>query len=217
MTAFSFDHVIFDMDGLMLDTETVTHRFMQSVAASHDLVLSDELFRSLIGRPWDVSKQLLIQAWGQFDIAGFERDILQAERQALLQSVPLKKGLTSLLDTLDACGIAFAVATSSGLQQTEFKLQQAGIHHRFEIVVTGDQVRNGKPAPDIYLEAVSRLNASPERCVVLEDSYAGIRSAHAAGTQPIFVPDMLPPIGEIVALSRSVCEDLDQVRVLLFP
>src|SRR5262249_12004189 len=117
--------------------------------------------------------------------------------------IPTKPGLAELLSFLDEHQILVAVATSSDQDYATFSLRAAGLEGRFEHIVTIDQVVNGKPAPDIYIESARRLGVSPERCVAIEDSDAGALAASAAGMITVIVPDLKPPSAE--ARSTAFC------------
>ena len=128
---------------------------------------------------------------------------------------PTKPGLTSLLDWLEMRAMPRAVATSSGRASADRLLQSAGVRARFEIIVGGDDVANGKPAPDLFLLAADRLGVAPSDCVVLEDSGPGIHAAHRAGMRPILVPDLQQPTDEVQALAYRVCKSLHEAQTIL--
>jgi HAD superfamily hydrolase (TIGR01509 family) len=123
-----------------------------------------------------------------------------------------RRRVVALLDLLDERGVPKAVATSTRRAQAIQRLQRAGIASRFTHVVAGDEIVNGKPAPDILWKAAEKMGSSAADCFVLEDSEAGILAAHAAGMHPFLVPDMKPPCKEIAALAMHVFPSLAQVR-----
>jgi HAD superfamily hydrolase (TIGR01509 family) len=129
--------------------------------------------------------------------------------------VPTKPGLESVLGWLEARAFPRAVATSSARATAHRLLQAAGVRQRFEIVVGGDEVTHGKPAPDLFLLAAERLGVAPSDCVVLEDSSAGIRAAHRAGMTPILVPDLQSPEDDVRALAYRICATLHEAETVL--
>src|SRR5258708_29056335 len=129
--------------------------------------------------------------------------------------LPLKAGAVELLDALQGAEWAMAMVTSSSRRTADSHLTLAGIRNRFEMILTRDDVTRGKPSPDLYLLAASRLQVKPELCVAVEDSNHGVTSAHAAGAITIMVPDMVPPTEESRARCVAVLSDLNAVRVML--
>jgi len=187
--------VIFDMDGLMLDTEPVYKHATQSAAKELGFDLTDDVYLSLVGRSERDSEALLVRALGDhFPVERFRRAWPAWWRRRIeLAGVARKPGLDELLADLGHRGVPLAVATSSDARQTRLSLDAAGLSTRFEVVVTGDLVRQGKPAPDIYLETARRLRVPPDGCLVLEDSGPGVRAAASAGMPVILIPDLVAP------------------------
>jgi HAD superfamily hydrolase (TIGR01509 family) len=131
------------------------------------------------------------------------------------EGVPRKPGLVELLELLRARDVPRAVATSTAGRLARHKLEQAGVGGYFEVIVGGDEVAHGKPAPDIFLAAADRLRQQPTRCAVLEDSGPGIRAAYDAGMVPILIPDGRPPAEETRRLAAFVVESLAAVTPIL--
>ncbi|MEI9999868.1 MAG: HAD family phosphatase [Verrucomicrobiota bacterium] len=187
--------VIFDMDGLLLDSERIARDAWREASRRHGHDMPDGLFEAMIGRTKLDSEALLRDAFGPgFD---FTRTYLLCadlyERHVQEKGLPLKPGVHEILAGLAARRVPLGVATSTRNPHATQRLEQVGLLGYFGVVVTGDQVARGKPAPDIYLEAARRLGLDPARSFALEDSHAGVRSAHAAGLRVIMVPDLLPP------------------------
>jgi HAD superfamily hydrolase (TIGR01509 family) len=131
------------------------------------------------------------------------------------QGVQVKPGLWELLDFLGQESIATAVATSTPRELTTYHLNQTRLISRFKAIVTGDEIQHGKPAPDIFLSAATAINVSPDKCVVLEDSFPGIQAAHAAKMIPIMVPDLKPPTEEIKAMAYAIVPSLYEAKEVI--
>ena len=187
--------VVFDMDGLMLDTEPIYKRAWQAASAELGHCLEEGFYATFVGRPNDDCERLLLERFGaEFPLERFRarwRELWDADATA--NGIQTKPGLPELLAVLDTLKIPFAIATSSEAAETAFCLRAAGLEGRFPVRVTRDQIVHGKPAPDIYLEAARRLRTDPAQCVALEDSEAGILSASRAGMVPLLIPDGTPP------------------------
>lgn len=135
---------------------------------------------------------------------------MEQVRQKLSVYVPMKKGVREILDYFRKNDIGIAVASSSAVQQIEANLQMSGIRDYFSIIVSGSEVNQGKPEPDIFLLAAKRLHCAPEECFVFEDSENGIRAGYAAGCFTVMVPDLLEASSEIQPYCRKICSDLEQ-------
>jgi HAD superfamily hydrolase (TIGR01509 family) len=202
--------VIFDMDGLMFDTERVATRAWKQTFRDLGYELTDDLNLAMVGRNEPDSNAIIAEAMGP------RFPVVQCRREAndryirLLESegIPLKPGLNNLLDFLKTSAIPSAVATSTQRYLAMRKLSLAGLISRFSAIVAGDDVQKGKPEPDLFLEAARLLNSAPERCVVLEDSPAGIRAANAAGMIPVMVPDLIQPDETIRSLAYAIVPTL---------
>jgi HAD superfamily hydrolase (TIGR01509 family) len=187
--------VVFDMDGLMLDTEPLYKRAWQQAGSELGFDLDDEFYATLIGRPTPDGEVELRRKFGaEFPLAQFRaRWPVLWKSDAETRGIAAKAGLDDILAFADQQRLRIAVATSSDAAYTEFSLKKAGLAGRFAAIVTGDQVERGKPAPDIYLEAARQLACAPAQCVALEDSEAGIIAANGAGMIALLIPDLEPP------------------------
>ncbi len=214
---FQFTALIFDMDGLMLDTERIARSAWQRAMSDWNATLPDALYLQLIGRDEQGTVAILQEAYGEeFPVRQVrQRKQQYFEEDIVRHGVPMKPGLMELLDLADALSQRKAVASSTETEPALRKLALAGIAGRFDAIVCGDQVQNGKPAPDIFLEAAARLGVAPEQCLVLEDSEPGVRAAHAAGMLAIMVPDLKPPSEDVEALAYRVLPSLHHVRAFL--
>jgi HAD superfamily hydrolase (TIGR01509 family) len=197
--------VIFDMDGLMLDTEPIYKVAWQRAAIECGHPISEELYFDLIGRTRVAGENILRGAFGsEFSLDAFRAACQRCEAAAFAEGLPAKKpGLDDLLAFLDSRGMPKAVATSTERPQAAAQLGGLGLWDRFNVIATGDEVLNGKPAPDLFLLAARRLGIEPAQCLVLEDSEAGIVAAHRAGMQVWAVPDLKPPSPAVDALTNG--------------
>jgi HAD superfamily hydrolase (TIGR01509 family) len=208
--------VIFDMDGVLFDTETLYEQAALSGARELGFEMTQAFFRSTIGSPWSVNRARLLEEYGH-DLAV---DRLNATADRIFRSLAdsrslLKPGVLELLDLLDELGLPRAIATSSSRPTVERHLQAHGLAGRFHgIVAHGDYERH-KPDPEPYLKAAVALSVAPSVCLALEDSHHGVRSASAAGMMTVMVPDLLPATDEICALCLHVAPDLHAVHRLI--
>lgn len=205
--------VVFDMDGLLIDTETVWRDVQLAEAEAQGLDLPLEVILSLIGKRWTVNRHILQDHFGpDFDVQAFAAAVSVRHAATCQAGVSLKAGVVELLDLLDARNVPRAIATSSDRQVVDERLGPGGLLQRFHAVITNEDCVEGKPHPEPYLNAARALGLDPADCLALEDSYSGVRSAHAAGMMTVMVPDLLPATDEIGALCVAVAETLHQVR-----
>ncbi|MFD2262785.1 HAD family hydrolase [Lacibacterium aquatile] len=214
MSSPRFDGVLFDMDGLLLDSERIYLSIFRIALVDLELEWDEALYLSMIGRNGIESAKLLINHYGPT----YDHDRMRArldhhwKLHVAKESVPLMPGVIELLDLLDELRIPCAVATSTARGRAEAKLTDAGIRHRFQGLIGGDDVSNGKPHPEPYLKAAALLGLDASRCLALEDSANGIRSAHGAGAAAVMVPDLLQPTSEIEAIAHRIAPSLLDVR-----
>jgi len=209
--------VIFDMDGLMFDTENLTIPLWDTAGQKFGYRIPTNVVLKMVGISNVKSRSLLLEEYGN----DFPYDEIRDELRQIVRSeiekngVPKKPGLDYILDCLSAAGIPFGVATSTRRETALYMLERAGVLNKFTAVTGGDEVENGKPAPDIFLCAAEKLGASPSDCVGLEDSTAGLRGLHAAGIKSIFIKDVLEPPPEVLASVWRRCDDLKQAAAAL--
>lgn len=212
-TAFSgpISAVIFDMDGLLLDTEATSRWAWDQAMAEHGYRMTDEIYRQFIGLVMNDRVKILQNRFGTTfpSDSVMVRRIELGDNREIEQGLAVKPGAIELVQTLAKQGIPLAVATGTFAPRTIRRLKSIGIFHHFAVIVTGEQVAAGKPAPDIFLEASRQLAVPAQRCLVFEDSCAGVRAASAAGMKVIMVPDLEMPTPEIAALAYRILPTLE--------
>jgi HAD superfamily hydrolase (TIGR01509 family) len=209
--------VVFDMDGLLVDTETVFRDSMIEVTARHGQELPLSVFLGMVGLPREGSRAVALAHFGEdFDYEPWIAEVSEAAHARLAVGVVVKTGVVELLDDLDALRLPCAVATSSGHATVRLQLGGNGLLRRFQAIVAAGDYDRGKPAPDPYLEAARRLGVDPAACLALEDSHNGVRAAHAAGMMTVMVPDLLEATDEMrdlcIAIARTLHDVRDMVR-----
>lgn len=209
--------LIFDMDGLMLNSEPLYHQAWRIAAQALGYQLDDHLYLSLVGRSSAEADCTFRQVFGdEFPVKAFNQRWEACWQTLLLeQGVSLQPGLLPLLDWVEQQQIPKAVGTSSNSAEAERCLMLAGIRDRFSIVVTVDQVAAGKPEPDIFLAAARQLEVAPSACLVLEDSNAGVQAAVAAGIPVVMVPDMQVPTPQSKTTATQILPSLREVLAWL--
>lgn len=184
--------VLFDMDGVVLDTEKLYARFWAEAAHALGYPMTYEQALGMRSLNAAAGQEKLESYFGP----GVSRTVMRDKRVELmdayvaLHGVDPKPGIHELLDALKGQGIKTAIATSSPMVRATAYLGRLGLLEKFDRICSGHDVKQGKPAPDIYLHAAASIGLSPENCLAIEDSPAGILSAHRAGCYPVLVPDL---------------------------
>jgi HAD superfamily hydrolase (TIGR01509 family) len=214
---FKLSAVIFDMDGLMLDTERISIRAWDLAMAERGYSIPPETYLQVLGRNIQGTRSVFCQALGDelpFDEI-YRRKQYFVDEIIAQDGIALKPGLLELLDTLTQKSLPKAVGSSTARPTVWKKLTLTGIANRFDVIVCGDEVQHGKPAPDIFLAAAAQLAVAPAGCLVLEDSENGIQAAHAAGMIPVMIPDLKQPAEEIRQIAYRVFPSLHRVDELV--
>ena len=206
--------VVFDMDGVLFDTEVVCMKAWMAIAEKNGLPDMEEIFPQCIGLNSNDSRQIVLKAYGEdFDYPAFRQQSSEWLQEYMAENgLPVKPGAPQILEWLKGAGYAIGLASSTRSSSVYRYLEQSGLKGYFSVVITGDMIEHSKPRPDIYLMACDRLGVQPEEAYAIEDSPNGIRSAHAAGMCPIMVPDMIEPDEEMKRLSFLIRKDLFEVR-----
>ncbi|MDO4272538.1 MAG: HAD family phosphatase [Eubacteriales bacterium] len=205
---------VFDMDGLMFDSERVVQHSWNIVGERMGYGrLGDDNIRHTLGFNRMRRRQYFLDKYGKdFPYDSFQEQYgLVYHDYAAEHGIPMKQGLYEILDVLEARGIKKAVATSSSRDHAFSNLERAGIRGRFEAVLTGDMVTEGKPSPEIYLRACKLIETEPARAMALEDAPNGILSAHRAGMYTVLVPDLAEDFDSILPFLDRRAESLSEV------
>lgn len=208
-----YNAVVFDMDGVIFDSERAVMQCWKEVASRHNIPDIEKAILACTGTTMVRTREIMLNLYG----ADFPYDEYAKESSAIFHSrydggrLPMKQGVKELLSFLKEHGKKIALASSTRQQVVTDELRNAGIIGYFDRIICGDMVSRSKPAPDIFLKACEELNVSPSDSYAIEDSYNGIRAAHAGGLHPIMVPDLLPADEEMQSLAEIVLPSLTSV------
>ena len=208
------DAVIFDLDGLLADTEIISLKVYQELLEDFGIPFTEETYsREYSGHREEENVQRFLDTYDlPWNFDQTLEKVYELEAQILAKGVNLKKGAKNLLAFLQREGIPIALATSSVESRARMILDSNGILSLFDHLVFAKDVKRSKPYPDIFLKACSDLNVLPENCLVLEDSEAGIEAASRAGIPVICIPDLKIPAQSFLNKTEQVFQDLDDVR-----
>ncbi|PHV10479.1 HAD family hydrolase [Chitinimonas sp. BJB300] len=209
--------VLFDMDGLMIDSESAVMQCWIEAATLYGRTLDNKMLHDMVGLHEKLSFKLLCEYVPEPEALVLAQTTDRLYHAKVAAGLPLKPGIMPLLTWLTDLGIPKAVATSTRRDRADLKLAQSGLIAHFPVVVTGSDIEHPKPAPDIYLLAAQRLEVEPTHCIVLEDSEPGVRAALAAGMTPIQVPDLKQPSEALRALGHRIVGSLAEAQALLQP
>lgn len=206
----NFQAVVFDMDGVIFDSEAKVVECWQIVADKYGIPDIEDACRHCLGINRDATRAYMLEAYGQ----DFPYDEYKREMSDLFHKrygngrLPVKAGVREILSWIKEHGIKIALASSTRRAIVEAELKAAGLYDYFDKVICGDMVEKSKPAPDIFLKACNELGVRPCDAYAIEDSYNGVRSAQSAGLKCIMVPDLVPATDEMRELAERVLPDL---------
>lgn len=207
--------VIFDMDGVLLDSEQLDYRCWHEAAEKMGLHDPDKAFFRSIGRPRGDILDVLAAEYSDvpdFSPEGFLKESLAIFDRFLEEhGTPIKPYAAECLSGLKKAGFTVGIASSTQVDRVKQQMTDGGLISYFDDIVGGGMFKRGKPDPEIFLLSCERLGGVPAETIVIEDSYNGIRAAYAAGMKPVMVPDMVQPDDEIRAMCHRVCRDLGEV------
>lgn len=203
---------IFDMDGLMIDTEKLYLLYWKQAAADFGYTMKDSHVFAIRSLARKFSNPLLKNFFGE----DFPVEKVRDRRTELINAhvethgIVTKKGLYNILGFLKENGLKIAVATATPRERTMMYLEKINVLNSIDAIVCGDMVTTGKPDPEIYLTAAKQLQLAPCECAAFEDSPNGIKSAYSAGCQPVMIPDMTPPDEELMPMLSGVYDNLEE-------
>lgn len=211
------DTVIFDMDGVIFDSERAVYNAWLELADKYNIKDISKAYMKCIGVNSIMTQQIFIDYYGEDFPYNEYKDEISKNYHAKYSNgrLPLKPGVSELLISLKGNQFNIAIASSTRTGLVEKQLEEAGLRKYFDVIVGGDMVDKSKPEPDIFLKAADLLGILPQDAYVIEDSYNGIRAAFSAMMIPIMVPDMMEPDSEMKEKARYILKDLYAVKELL--
>ncbi|NLL76116.1 MAG: HAD family phosphatase [Clostridiales bacterium] len=194
--------IIFDMDGILFDTERISCECWREVGQEMGLANLSKGVKGCVGLNRNDAEIFMKSLYGEeFPFDEFRGTVhALMKRRILEEGLPMKEGVIEILDYLTEEGYIVGLASSTSQKSVREHLAEAGITHYFRKIITGDMVEHSKPMPDIYLKACEELGVTPMNAIAIEDSPNGIRSAYRAGMKPIMVPDLIEPTPEIESM-----------------
>ena len=216
MTQLEIQGIVFDVDGVLFDTERLSRGTWNTVSQQMGWPQVGEAYLEFVGQNRTDTYRKMVDMFGVEFPKEIFMQVCSSYSQAWMEKhgVPLKPGVEALLKFLNGKHIPTALATSTGRPRTERRMEMTGLLPYFSAMITGDQVEHSKPDPEIYLLACKALGTDPAHTIAVEDSRNGTLSASRAGMPVIMVPDLIPPSPELEALLFRRCADLHQVQQL---
>ena len=205
--------VIFDMDGVIFDSERLVLESWKQIAEKYGIQNVEEVLIKCIGVNAVITRDIFLEYYGK----DFPYDMYKTECSSLFHTwcktkgLPIKKGVTELLEYLNDSGYKVGLASSTRYEIVKEELEEAGLLPYFHNLTGGDMLKKSKPEPDIFLMACESLSVKPEEAIGIEDSYNGIRALSRAGMLPVMVPDMIAPDEEMKDFAEFIFDDLLEV------
>ena len=209
----NYEAVVFDMDGVIFDSERAVMNCWLELAQKYDIKDIEKPYFACVGTTMTRTREIMLETYGEdfpYDEYARESSLMYHEKYDG-GKLPMKPGVMELLSYLKEKGKKIALASSTRRETVTNQLRWAGIIDYFDVIICGDMVARSKPAPDIFLKACQELGVSPENTYAIEDSYNGIRAAHAGQLRPIMVPDLLEADDEMRGMAEYVCDNLNEV------
>lgn len=206
---------IFDMDGVLFDTERVYQEIWKEIALERGVELPAFFPQLISGSSGDQSSRVLKKYYQVEDPGLIGEECIEKMKRRLSKEVPVKPGAAEILDYLRSLGIKTAVASGSVKEQIQSNLRLSGLEEKFDVIVSGSELLYGKPNPHIFLYAAEQLGCDAAECYVFEDSQNGILAASAAGCRAILIPDIVDPSEDIKRLSSYIAVDLLEAMSLI--
>jgi len=211
---YEIELVIFDMDGVMFDTEKIAHRSWKKLSKKYNYNIDDDIFKKTVGLDIKSTRQVYKKHFGaNFPFEKMKNEEVKMMKDCILsEGAPVKDGVYELLSCIKNRNLKIALATSALKEKAELLLNLSDTKKYFDVITCGDEIINGKPDPEIFLKTAQKLSCEPENCVVLEDSENGITAAYRAGMLPILILDFIRPGKEIEAMLFKKFDDLKEVK-----
>ncbi|MBO6089809.1 MAG: HAD family phosphatase [Lachnospiraceae bacterium] len=208
------ESVIFDMDGVIFDSERIVCDLWIDFAKENGMSGMDELIIKCIGINDNATKKLFLEAYGEGCPYDEYKKVISQKYHELYDGgrLPMKPGVKELLGFLKENDIKTALASSTKVKTVTNQLRDAGILEYFDVVIGGDMVTKSKPDPEIFLEAADKLGVDPTKSFIIEDSLNGIKAAYAAGAKPLMVPDLIKPDEEIQKICYNIFVNLHEIK-----
>ena len=209
----NYEAVVFDMDGVIFDSERAVMNCWLELAQKYNIKDIEKPYFACVGTTMTRTREIMLETYGEdfpYDEYARKSSLMYHEKYDG-GKLPMKPGVMELLSYLKEKGKKIALASSTRRETVTNQLRWAGIIDYFDVIICGDMVARSKPAPDIFLKACQELGVSPENTYAIEDSYNGIRAAHAGQLRPIMVPDLLEANDEMRGMAECVCDNLNDV------
>ena len=201
---------IFDMDGILFDTEKMYQDTWHELAEKYNVKLGEHFVYEISGTNGSHMDRVLEKNYHVKEGAAIRIECMESMKRKLAAYVPVKTGVREILQYFHENGYKTAVASSSAREQIQDNLRMTELDRYFDVIVSGSEVTHGKPAPDIFLHAAKKMGCEPDECFVFEDSENGVRAGYAAGCAIIMIPDLIEPAPEIKHCCAGIYKDLLQ-------